>query len=115
MSYTKEEQPVGVHEIALLLGVEPATVSSWRQRKRLPNPEGYLNKGRTPFWKQGEILDWAAATGRNKNVDITAVGTQVYDTQLTNKDELVDTVVEDLSWEAPPEEHFDGFSQDNPF
>ena len=55
--YSQEDQPVGVYEISLLLGVEPATVSSWRQRKNLPQPAGHLNKGRTPFWKTGEILD----------------------------------------------------------
>ena len=115
MSYTKEEQPVGVHEIALLLGVEPATVSSWRQRKRLPNPEGYLNKGRTPFWKQGEILDWAAATGRNKKVNIQAVDTQVYDTALTNSDEITETVVEDLTWDAPNTLDEEDFSSEAPF
>ena len=94
MPYTDEEQPVGVFEIALLLGVEPATVSGWRLRKRLPAPEGHLNKGRTPFWKQGDILAWAAATGRNKKVNTQAVDDQVYKVP-----ELNEVAIPPLEWQ----------------
>ena len=97
--YSQEDQPVGVYEISLLLGVEPATVSSWRQRKNLPQPAGHLNKGRTPFWKTGEILDWANATGRNKNINVEKANNQVY-SSFTSTD-INDVVVADLEWDAP--------------
>ncbi|OUW68846.1 MAG: hypothetical protein CBD62_01105 [Candidatus Pelagibacter sp. TMED202] len=98
MTYSQDDQPVGVYEIALLLGVEPATVSSWRQRKRLPNPAGHLNKGRTPFWKTGDVLAWANATGRNKNINVQQTNEQIYRDNIS--DALVDTVVDDLEWDA---------------
>ena len=98
MTQYSQEQPVGVYEIALLLGVEPATVSSWRQRKRLPSPSGHLNKGRTPFWKQGEVIAWANATGRNKNVDQQAVVKQVYANEIAES--LAEVTVSDLEWDG---------------
>ena len=100
--YDQEDQPVGVYEISLLLGVEPATVSSWRQRKNLPQPAGHLNKGRTPFWKQGEILAWANATGRNKNIDQQAVADQVYASEI--EDSLANVTVSDLEWDSSSQE-----------
>ena len=99
MTYSQDDQPVGVYEIALMLGVAPATVSSWRQRKNLPEPAGHLNKGRTPFWKTGDVLAWANATGRNKKIDVQKVNTQVY--AETVEDNLADVVVSDLEWNAP--------------
>lgn len=102
MTYSQDEQPVGVYEIALLLSVEPATVSSWRQRKRLPNPAGHLNKGRTPFWKTGDVLAWANATGRNKNIDQQAVAKQVYASEI--EDSLSNVKVSDLEWDSSNQE-----------
>lgn len=102
MTYSYEDQPIGVYEISLLLNVEAATVSSWRQRKRLPNPAGHLNKGRTPFWKQGEILAWANATGRNKNIDQQAVAKQVYASEI--EDSLANVTVSDLEWDGSNQE-----------
>lgn len=96
--YSQDEQPVGVYEISLLLGVEPATVSSWRQRKNLPQPAGHLNKGRTPFWKTGAILDWANATGRNKKINVEQATNQVY-SSITSTD-INDVVVDDLEWDS---------------
>lgn len=98
MTYSQDEQPVGVYEIALLLGVEPATVSSWRQRKNLPQPAGHLNKGRTPFWKTGDILIWANATGRNKNINVDKANDQIYSGFESTA--LEDIVVSDLEWDA---------------
>ena len=92
MTYSQDDQPVGVYEIALLLGVEPATVSSWRQRKRLPNPAGHLNKGRT-----GDVLAWANATGRNKNINVEQTNEQIYKDNIS--DSITDTVVADLEWD----------------
>lgn len=66
MSYTEEEYPVGVSEIAEMLSVEPSTVSSWQARKRLPKPDAFINKGRNKLWKTKTIIDWANSTGRNK-------------------------------------------------
>ncbi len=66
MSYDEQDYPVGVSEIAKMLSVEPSTVSSWQARKRLPQPDAFINKGRNKLWKTKTIIDWANSTGRNK-------------------------------------------------
>lgn len=66
MSYSEQDYPVGVSEIAEMLSVEPSTVSSWQARKRLPKPDAFINKGRNKLWKTKTIIDWANNTGRNK-------------------------------------------------
>lgn len=68
--YKPEDQPLGVHEIAIILNVQPDTVSSWQIRKIMPIPDTLINKGRTRLWRVEKILDWASATGRNpKGID----------------------------------------------
>ena len=52
--YSFEDYPLGVNEIAEVLGVMPATNAS-------------INKGRTKLWKNKTIIDWANSTGRNNN------------------------------------------------
>ena len=64
----------------------------------MPSPSGHLNKGRTPFWKQGEVLAWANATGRNKNVDQQAVVKQVYANEIAES--LAEVTVSDLEWDG---------------
>jgi|TARA_B100001094_G_C17961573_1_gene685703 hypothetical protein len=68
MSYDEQDYPVGVSEIAKMLSVEPSTVSSWQARKRLPQPDAFINKGRNKLWKTKTIIDWANSTGRNKTM-----------------------------------------------
>lgn len=70
MSYDTENYPIGVDEVSKILGVKPATVSTWNARKSMPKPDAYLNKGRTRLWEIKTIIDWASATGRNP-MDIT--------------------------------------------
>jgi hypothetical protein len=49
-------EPVGVREIAELLGVSSNTVTSWRQREQLPPPRWRLKSG--PIWLARDIVDW---------------------------------------------------------
>ena len=49
--YSFEDMPLGVNEIAEVLGVKPATVTQWQRRLLLPKPDASINKGRTK-WKQ---------------------------------------------------------------
>lgn len=43
-------------EVAAHLGVRPATVSSYRMRGQMPQPDRKL--GRTQLWKPATILAW---------------------------------------------------------
>jgi plasmid maintenance system antidote protein VapI len=63
--YSFEDYPLGVNEIAEVLGVKPATVTQWQRRLLLPKPDASINKGRTKLWKNKTVVDWANATGRN--------------------------------------------------
>ena len=59
--------PVGVIEIADILGVQPDTVNKWRDRHGdFPEPRwhvsGYL------AWNLSDVLAWAKATGRAGNL-----------------------------------------------
>ena len=63
----------------------------------MPNPAGHLNKGRTPFWKTGDVLAWANATGRNKNINVEQTNEQIYKDNIS--DSITDTVVADLEWD----------------
>ena len=63
--YSFEDMPLGVNEIAEVLGVKPATVTQWQRRLLLPKPDASINKGRTKLWKCKTVIDWANATGRN--------------------------------------------------
>ena len=63
--YNEENFPIGVDEVAKILGVKSATVSTWKSRKAMPPADALLNKGRTRLWSIKTIIDWANATGRN--------------------------------------------------
>lgn len=43
-------------EVADYLGVKPRTVTQYRSRELLPEPDGYL--GRTPWWQPDTIKQW---------------------------------------------------------
>ncbi len=47
---------VGVKEIAELLGIDRATVATWRHQNRLPNPDYKLSGN--PIWFEAEIIFW---------------------------------------------------------
>lgn len=54
--------PVGLQEIAELLGVTRSAVDGWRSRGVLPAPEWTV--GGRPAWSRGSIERWARETGR---------------------------------------------------
>lgn len=91
------EDPVGVNEIAELLNVETTTVSSWRQRHVMPKPDKMINAGKTPIWKTSAIIDWANATGRNRN-NLTISEDMSNIVQSDN--ELDSYTVADLQWDG---------------
>ena len=57
--YHFEDYPLGVTEIAQVLGVKKATVSQWLQRNILPKTDASVNVGRTKIWKTKNIIDFA--------------------------------------------------------
>lgn len=56
------EDPVGLAEIADLLGVTRQTADNWRTRGALPPPRWTV--GGRPAWAWGAIHAWAVSTGR---------------------------------------------------
>lgn len=54
--------PIGLADIAELLGVERGTVAKWRYRGVLPEPTWTVS-GR-PAWARDVIERWAVETGR---------------------------------------------------
>lgn len=57
-----ECEPVGIIEIAELLGVKRNTVDMWRVRGVFPSPRWTV--GGRPCWNQSDVLAWARATRR---------------------------------------------------
>lgn len=60
------QTPIGVQEIAAMLGVERATVDQWRTRKTLIEPDWTV--GGRPAWATSTIAEWAVATNRRVRV-----------------------------------------------
>lgn len=46
---------VGVKELAMLLGVDRATLATWKHQKRLPEPD-YVLSG-NPIWFKERVLN----------------------------------------------------------
>ena len=42
--WTSKQSPLGVHEIADLLGCSRQSVSSWQVRKQFPEPDGVVGR-----------------------------------------------------------------------
>jgi ParB/RepB/Spo0J family partition protein len=55
-------EPVGVAEVADLLGVKSATVHAWQNRGRTPTPDFHISGN--PAWWRPTIETWARETGR---------------------------------------------------
>jgi hypothetical protein len=55
-------EPIGLQEIAELLGVDKQTPKRWHYRELLPKPSGHVSG--TPWWTLESIEGWARATGR---------------------------------------------------
>lgn len=65
-TWDSDQEPLGVQEIAALLGYKKQTVSSWRQRKIFPVPDTVVSNGSVGLWKKSTVINWANATGRNQ-------------------------------------------------
>jgi hypothetical protein len=66
--------PLGLAEIAELLGVGEATPTRWkylRHRTGFPLPDGKVSKN-VPYWWPATIETWARATGRWPGDDLAA-------------------------------------------
>ena len=55
---------VGPGEVAILLGVQRATIRQWRKRGQMPPPMMTLLAGsgkgdRLPVWRTDDIMEWA--------------------------------------------------------
>jgi len=55
---------MGVNEVAELLDVKPALISTWAHRAKMPKPDVLLNAGKTQVWLRETIIDWAGETGK---------------------------------------------------
>lgn len=62
--------PLGLAEIATLLGVKRNTVDQWRTAGLLPAPDGTV--GGRPAWWPATIDEWASRTNRTKERDVPA-------------------------------------------
>ena len=56
-SWEKDEDPVGIYEIAKMLNFKESTVSSWRQRHQMPKPDKLVNGGKTPENNSHCVID----------------------------------------------------------
>lgn len=52
--------PLGVLEVAALLGVKKNTVHQWRARNKMPPPDGHI--GGAPVWWEETIRGWCDGT-----------------------------------------------------
>lgn len=55
--------PVGLTEIAEMLGKAHETMKQWNRQKILPKPAAKIG-GRVPVWSRAEIEKWARKTGK---------------------------------------------------
>jgi len=96
-SWEKDEDPVGIYEIAKMLNFKESTVSSWRQRHQMPKPDKVVNGGKTPLWKTKTILDWASNTNRLRNLQENKFAYKQEDDTVEDNS-LENFQVSDLEW-----------------
>jgi hypothetical protein len=65
------DEPLGVAEVAELLGVKDRTVHMWKYREIMPSPD-WPEVNRSHAWRRGTILAWAAATNRLRSPEVAA-------------------------------------------
>ena len=99
-NWEKDEDPVGIYEIAKMLNFKESTVSSWRQRHQMPKPDKLVNNGKTPLWKTKTILDWAKNTNRLRNMQEDKFAYKQEDDKIqSNLDNSLESFeVGDLEW-----------------
>ena len=96
-SWEKDEDPVGIYEIAKMLNFKESTVSSWRQRHQMPKPDKLVNGCKSPLWKTKTILDWASNTNRLRNLQENNFAYKQEEDNIEN-DSLQNYEVSDLEW-----------------
>lgn len=69
--------PVGVKEIADMLGVSKHTAMKWQQRGRLPMPvKGWSVSGQAA-WRRLDIIKWALETNRLADRDYPSLNLEL--------------------------------------
>lgn len=58
----KASDPVGYHEIAVMLDVKRQTCHQWQWRGQMPPADWTIHN--LPAWRRDVIIRWAVATGR---------------------------------------------------
>jgi hypothetical protein len=55
---------VGLHEVTVITGVRPNTLSAWMRRGHIPAPDARLACG--PVWRRSTITAWVNGAGRKR-------------------------------------------------
>jgi len=97
-SWDKNDDPVGIYEIAQMLNFKESTVSSWRQRHQMPKPDKLVNGGKTPLWKTKTVLDWATNTNRLRNLQENKFAYKQDKDKIDEDNSLNTYEVSDLEW-----------------
>lgn len=58
-AWTKNQEPMGLTDIAEMIGKTKEVVRGMHHRKLLPTPDGVASGN--PIWARGKILDWQKA------------------------------------------------------
>ncbi|MDO5067429.1 MAG: helix-turn-helix domain-containing protein [Propionibacteriaceae bacterium] len=53
----EREYPLGIPEIAVLLGLSKSTINNYRSTGRFPPEDGVVG-GSTPYWWPSTVRDW---------------------------------------------------------
>ena len=53
---TQDDRLITSKEVAEMLGLHPDTITSYRARRQMPDPDQQY--GRTPLWRVKTIRDW---------------------------------------------------------
>jgi hypothetical protein len=61
-----DRTPLGMLEIAAMLGYTPEAARQWKHRNVLPVPAGTVSA--TPYWYRAAILEWALAHGKTRAI-----------------------------------------------
>jgi hypothetical protein len=75
-----DRTPLGMLEIADMLGYSRDAARQWKHRNVLGQPAGFVSG--TPYWWRGDILAWALEHGRTRAIvelDPTEYGSDYYE------------------------------------
>ena len=97
-TWNEDDDPLSVYEVAKLLNFKESTVSSWRQRHQMPEPDKLVNGGKTALWKKSTILNWAKNTNRLRNMQENSFAYKQEDDTVELNNSLDDFEVGDLDW-----------------